>query len=218
VEGASPVQPWTFGVEPLPQTLVLAGLLRRVAGLATALEAEHPAVEQLTRDLQRAERELDAAVPRDPAPRVGQGAGLDRRVYLDHARDVGAYNPGFPEYAITVTGERATGTVSFPLAFEGPPGIVHGGVLATFFDCVIQHHNCDVGVAGKTTSLFLEFRRPTPLLTVLDFEIDRLAEDRRITSEARLLAGGEVLCQAVVRAVAGDRSKLPAVSPRREGP
>ena len=77
----------------------------------------------------------------------------DGRVYLDHARDIGAYNPCFPEYDIAVDGDRAHGTVTFPVPYEGPPGIVHGGFLAVFFDCVVQHHNCDVGVAGKTTSL-----------------------------------------------------------------
>ncbi len=69
------------------------------------------------------------------------------------------------------------GSVTFPLAFEGPPGIVHGGVLATFFDCAIQHHNCDVGVAGKTMSLLVEYHRPTPLMQPLTFEIEREVTD-----------------------------------------
>lgn len=124
----------------------------------------------------------------------------------------------FPEYSIEVSGARAAGTVTFPLAFEGPPGIVHGGVLATFFDCVIQHHNCDVGVAGKTTSLLVEYHRPTPLFESLVFEIDREVEDSRIISSARLLRGEKPekpLCSAVMKAVAGDRARLSAVSPRR---
>jgi acyl-coenzyme A thioesterase PaaI-like protein len=99
--------------------------------------------------------------------------------------------------------------------FEGPPGVVHGGVIATFFDSVIQHHNCDAGVAGKTRSLHVRFRRPTPLDVRLAFEIDRQADERLITSEARLLLEGETLCTATVEAVAGDRSRLPRVSPRQ---
>ena len=99
--------------------------------------------------------------------------------------------------------------------FEGPPGLVHGGVLATFFDSVIQHHNCDVGVAGKTTSLLVEYRRPTPIEVPLRFEIDRTADARRITSRAELWRGDEALCHATMEAVAGDLSRLPSVSPRR---
>ena len=33
------------------------------------------------------------------------------------------------------------------------PASCTAAFLAVFFDCVVQHHNCDVGVAGKTTSL-----------------------------------------------------------------
>ena len=86
-------------------------------------------------------------------------------MYLDHGRDIGAYNPSFPEYDLTVDGPRATGTVTFPIAYEGPPGVVHGGFLALFADCIAQHHNCEVGVAGKTVSLAIRYRRPAPLLT-----------------------------------------------------
>jgi acyl-coenzyme A thioesterase PaaI-like protein len=204
---------WTFGAEPLPQTLKLAPLLRRVAGLALALDAPHPAVEQLLEQLRVAERELSQDVPADLAPRLGPGTG--DRIYVDHSRDVGAYNPAFPEYDIEVAGDRASGTVTFPLAFEGPPGIVHGGVLATFFDCVIQHHNCDVGVAGKTSSLHVSYRRPAPVLMTLGYEVERTVDEGRITSQARLVNGDKLLCSATMDAVAGQRSNLPPVSPRR---
>ena len=204
---------WTFGVEPLPQTLDLAPLLRRVAGLALALDAPHPVVDRLIEQLQTAERELLQDVPGDLAPRLGPGTG--DRIYVDHSRDIGAYNPVFPEYDIVVTGDRANGTVTFPLAYEGPPGVVHGGVLATFFDCVIQHHNCDVGMAGKTSSLHVVYRRPTPVLTTFAYEVERAVDDRRITSQARLINGEKVLCEATMEAVAGQRTNLPPVSPRR---
>jgi hypothetical protein len=209
---------WTFGVEPLPQTRAVAPLLRRISGLVQSLEHTDPAVSQLIEDLQAAERALAERAPSDLTPRLGASAPDNRRVYLDHSRDIGAYNPCFPEYEIAVHGDRANGTVTFPLAFEGPPGVVHGGVLATFFDCVIQHHNCDVGVAGKTTSLLVEYRRPTPIDVPLAFAIDRVADDRRITSTAWLLAEEDTICTATMQAVAGDRSRLPLVSPRRPQP
>src|SRR5262249_4846025 len=160
-------------------TCEVAPLLRSVAGLVQSLEHDDPAVARLIDDLRAAERSLAAVAPKDLAARIGDHAASDRRVYLDHARDIGAFNPCFPDYEIAVAGHRATGAVTFPLAFEGPPGVVHGGVLATFFDCVIQHHSCDVGVAGKTTSLLIEYRRPTPLGVMLAFDIDREASARR---------------------------------------
>jgi hypothetical protein len=205
---------WTFGLEPLPQARTAAPLLRRVAGLVLSLDADDPAVATLIGDLQAAERALIGRAPADPAPRLGVDAPADRRPYIDHSRDIGAYNPCFPEYRIIVDGSRASGTVTFPVAFEGPPGVVHGGVLATFFDCVVQHHNCDVGLAGKTTSLLVEYRRPTPLGVALTFEIEREADARRITSRARLLLHDDTLSTATMEAVAGDRTRLPHVAPR----
>jgi hypothetical protein len=209
---------WTFGDEPLPQTLAAADLLRRVTSLVLALEGDEPGVDRLIADLRRAVDALAARVPADPAPRVGPAASGDGRLYLDHARDIGAFNPCFPEYDIAVDGDRATGTVTFPIAYEGPPGLVHGGFLAVFFDCAVQHHNCDVGVAGKTTSLALRYRRPAPLLTPLTFTIERTAADGHIRSTGQLLAGGRLLCEAEVDAIAGDRTALPEVSPRRSAP
>ena len=208
-------EPWTFGVAPLPDALEVAPLLRHVAGLVLALEHSDPAVTQLIADLRAAQHALEARVPSDTAPRIGDDTAADGRAYIDHSRDIGAYNPCFPEYDLTADGDRASGTVSFPVAFEGPPGVVHGGVLATFFDCAMQHHNCDVGVAGKTTSLLLEYRRPAPVGTTLTFEIERATSERRITSRGRLLRGNTVLCGATMEAVAGNRSALPPVSPRR---
>lgn len=206
---------WTFGVEALAQTVELASVLRRVTGLALSLETPHAAVDRLLAALRAAEEELRELAPKSLAPRLGVEAPADGRVYLDHSRDVGAFNPCFPEYAIRVDRDRAKGTVTFPVAYEGPPGIVHGGFLAVFFDSVIQHHNCDVGVAGKTTSLTLTYRRPAPLEKELAFEVERSVDERRITSIARLLSGDVVLCEAQMSAVAGSLDKLPPVSPRR---
>jgi acyl-coenzyme A thioesterase PaaI-like protein len=211
---------WTFGVEPLPQTVTAARLLRRVTDLVLSMEDDDGDVERLITDLRAAEARLAERAPADARPRVGPAAASpDGRVYLDHSRDIGAFNPCFPEYAIAVEGDRATGMVTFPIAFEGPPGLVHGGFLAVFFDCVMQHHNCDAGVAGKTASLSLRYRRPAPLLTELRFVLTRQVDDHRITSTGQLRAGdgGDLLCEAEMRSVAGNRATLPEVSPRRPG-
>jgi hypothetical protein len=212
------MEPWRFGVEPLPQAVEVAPLLRHVAGLIQTLDTDDPAVQQLVTDLRAAEQALAGRVHADPVPRLGEDAPDDGRPYVDHSRDIGAYNPCFPEYDLVVAGNHATGSVTFPLVFEGPPGVVHGGVLATFFDCIVQHHNCDVGVAGKTMSLLVEYRRPTPLGVALQFAIDRDTDERRITSRARLFLGADELCTATMSAVAGDRDRLPYVPPRRRLP
>jgi hypothetical protein len=195
----------------------VATLMREVTAMVLSLERPDPALDRLIIALEQAAVALEHQTPSDLTPRVGAASAGEGRVYLDHARDVGAYNPCFPEYQIEISGDRAKGTVSFPIPFEGPPGLVHGGFLAVFFDCVVQHHNCELGVAGKTTALALRYRRPTPLQTALTFTIDRTTTEGRLRSEARLSADERVLCEASVDAIAGDRAALPEVSPRRTG-
>jgi hypothetical protein len=217
-----PRSPVRRGAAPLPQALDLAPLLRTVAGLALALESEDPAVNALIGHLSAAGEALQALVPGDLAPRMaaGTGTGANGRVYLDHSHDVGSYNPCFPEYEISVSGDHASGAVTFPLVFEGPPGMVHGGVLSLFFDLIVQHHNCELGIAGKTTTMRVRYLRPVPLLQSLQFEVLRGADESRprTTSDARLYRGDRIYCTATVEAIAGDVSRLPGLSPRRSGP
>ena len=88
--------------------------------------------------------------PADPTPRIGADGADNQRVYLDHAFDIGAYNPCFPEYKFDhLDDETASGRVTFPLVYEGPPGLVNGGFLAVFFDCITQHQSCAAEPDGQ---------------------------------------------------------------------
>jgi hypothetical protein len=211
--GAVPARPGSrFGEAPLPQTVAAAGAIRRLGSLLLSLEHAHPTVDAIVAQISDWEHELSAAVPPDIAPRISfdeSDADGSRRVYLDHATDIGAFNPCFPEYRFDhLDAETAFGQATFPLVYEGPPGLVHGGFLAVFFDCVIQHQNCLVGLSGKTRSLNVAFRRPTPVLTDLRFDITRSEVERGITSTARLLLDDEVLCIGEVNTLAQTPDKL----------
>jgi hypothetical protein len=210
---ATPV--WTgtrdakFGEAPLAQTMAAAAAMRRLGSLLLSLEHSHPAVDAMLAKFAEWEGELAAAAPTDNAPRIGEFPDDPRRVYLNHATDIGAYNPCFPEYEFDhLDADKANGRVDFPLVYEGPPGLVHGGFLGVFFDCVIQHHNCVTGLSGKTRSLVVTFRRPTPVLTELRFDIARSRVDRGIASTVRLLRGDEVLCMGEVNTLASAPDEL----------
>jgi len=200
-----------FGEAPLAQTVEAAGAMRRLCSLLVSLEHPHPTVDVMLAKFAEWQSELAAAAPTDHAPRIGEIDGDPRRIYLNHATDIGAYNPCFPEYRFDqLDAEKASGKVTFPLIYEGPPGLVHGGLLSVFFDCVMQHHNCVTGLSGKTRSLNVTFRRPTPVLTELGFDIARSQVDRGIASTARLLLDDEVLCIGEVNTLASPPDKLTA--------
>ncbi|HUE35438.1 MAG TPA: hypothetical protein VMQ38_21830 [Mycobacterium sp.] len=198
-----------FGEAPLAQTVAAAGAMRRLSSLLLSLEHDHPAVDAMLAKFAEWESELAGAAPQDNAPRIGVMDDDPRRVYLNHATDIGAYNPCFPEYRFDhLDAAKAGGRVFFPLVYEGPPGLVHGGFLSVFFDCVIQHQNCVAGLSGKTRSLLVTFRRPAPVLTELRFDIVRSQVERGITSTARLLLDDEVLCTGAVNTLASPPEKL----------
>ena len=133
----------------------------------------------------------------------------DGRVYLDHSRDIGAFNPCFPTTRSRVDGDRGAGHGRRSRSpTRARPGIVHGGFLAVFFDCVIQHHNCDVGRRRQD-------HRPRAALPAADAAAHRAArsrssarvDDRGSTSTARLLLDGDGAVRgARCGAVAGDRA------------
>lgn len=207
---------WVFGEPPLPTVIELAGALRDLTDTVLSLEHTSPELEALVQTVRDAQQQLAGQAPTDLRPRVGDHPSDDQRVYVDHGYDVGEYNPCFPTYTFAVDGNGAAhGTVEFSVSYEGPPGIVHGGFLAVFFDCVLQQLNCALGLAGKTAELSVRFRRPTPLLTPLVYRAERVVDDRRITAHAELFHGADLLCEAHMLAAKGDHAALPAVSPRR---
>jgi uncharacterized protein (TIGR00369 family) len=84
---------------------------------------------------------------------------------------------------------RATGRVTVGKAHEGPPGLVHGGVVATLLDHVLARAARAAGRGGLTATLTVRYRRPVrlgvPLL--LTAEVGE-THGRRTTATARLTA------------------------------
>jgi hypothetical protein len=191
-----------FGEQPLPQTVAAAASMRRLTSLLLSLEHDHPTVETMLTRFAEWEAELSPDVPGDPTPRMGSDPDGAHRVYLQHAVDIGSFNPCFPTYEFELLEpDAAAGRVTFPVAYEGPPGSVHGGFLGVFFDCIVQHHNCATAPSGMTRTMTVTYRRPVPLLVELHFDIVRIEVDRIVTSTARLLLDDDVLCVGEVDAV-----------------
>ena len=164
-----------FGEQPLPQTVAAAG---RAPSAGRSAAGSGARTSHRRRDA-RAVRRVGAgtgARRSPPIPRRASGRTAPRLNACTwttpsmSARTTRA----FPSTRSTISmPTRRRAASPFPLVFEGPPGLVNGGFLAVFFDCVTQHQSCASGRTGKTRSLTVTFRRPTPILTELGFDVAR---------------------------------------------
>ncbi|HET6393259.1 MAG TPA: PaaI family thioesterase [Blastococcus sp.] len=103
------------------------------------------------------------------------------------------YGPGNPvapplEASSTPDG-RATGRVTLGKPHEGPPGLVHGGVVATLLDHVLARAVRAAGRGGLTATLTVTYRRPVrlgvPLVATAEIGT---TDGRRTTATARIVA------------------------------
>ena len=106
------------------------------------------------------------------------------------------YGPGNPLAAPLRVDVSAEGQVSARITlgkpYEGPPGLVHGGFIATLLDHVLARAARSAGHGGLTGSLTVHYRRPVPLGVPLVLEARLESVDgRRAAARARLVAGDD---------------------------
>jgi acyl-coenzyme A thioesterase PaaI-like protein len=186
--------------EPLPPLIELAESLRRltetmlrVPGLSASLAGE---VERTRAAVDALERALAPHAPGDPVPRLGAEPAA-RRPYLTSGVILGPHHPLRPELRIAYEDGVTHGTVHFGVTFEGPPGCVHGGFVAHFFDQVLGQHNLWAQIPALTGTLSVRFLEGTPILRELSFDVrhERRGE-RKVVTSGRLHAGGDVFSEA----------------------
>ncbi len=87
---------------------------------------------------------------------------------------------------------------TIPASFEGPPGYLHGGIIATLLDETMSKSVRARGLTAVTGQMQIDYRRPVHSATPIRLE-GRLvhSEGRKHTTEARLLdARGRLLAEA----------------------
>ena len=83
--------------------------------------------------------------------------------------------------------------------YEGPPRVVHGGVVAACFDEVLAVAQRDT-IKGFTTELTVRYPRPVPTETELEFTGWIESDDgRRAVGRGECHAGGELRATAEAR-------------------
>ena len=115
----------------------------------------------------------------------------------------------YPPIAMRHEGGRLVAEVAFGPAFEGPPGLVHGGFLAAGFDIILSamaHHRIGTSV---TRSLTVRYLKPTPLGATLRYEIEAgEPEGRLLDLRGTLYADDRVTMRAAAQFASLDRARF----------
>ncbi len=72
-----------------------------------------------------------------------------------------------PPLVIRADGDGVLATATLGLAYEGPPGLLHGGMSGLLMDQVLGAAAIGAGLWGLTARLELDYRGPVPLATPL---------------------------------------------------
>ncbi len=198
---AQPAHPGTTG--RADELADLARSVRRLVAATVVNRAPGPELVACTARLDEVAERLEAHVP-DPVPHITETGGSDEIFDADTMAErmpfdvvIGRYTPLALPVAIEFDGDRAIGRASFTTPYEGPPGCVHGAVIAATFDIVLTAANMVANAAGLTVSLSMRYRLPTLLHEEARFEawVDQL-EDRRTYTKGRIVQRGRVTVEA----------------------
>ncbi|HXM55611.1 MAG TPA: PaaI family thioesterase [Candidatus Dormibacteraeota bacterium] len=176
----------------------LAGAIRELVEQVANGTAAAEALADAASAIELATRRLREAGGRRALSYEIDGERPDRSEYRRHNPVSGERNPLAPPLRYDTVGEGTVeATVTFGVAYQGPPGYVHGAFIAGVFDDALGLANLAGGHPGMTVKLEVRYRRPTPLRTPLRVLARHTSRDgRRIFASAEMLAGDEVTAEA----------------------
>lgn len=154
--------------------LDLDDLARRLSAMATEVEGLAPEL---------ADRMID----------MWSGEGVTR-----HDPVTGPENALAPPLVLDAEPDGSVvGTVRLGIAYQGPPGCVHGGISALLLDHTLGVANARAGSSGVTGTLSLRYERPVPLHAELVVRgRQERVEGRKIWATGTITSGVEVLVRA----------------------
>lgn len=139
----------------------LASSVRRLVDASVRTRVESAAVTALADQVDALTARLLETAQDGP---LGIETSSDGRL-RDHGNAMaGMRNPLSPPLVVTGDDEGSTScTFTLGAAYEGPPGCVHGGIIAAVLDQVLGSAPARIGLPGMTAYLNTTYRRPTVL-------------------------------------------------------
>ncbi len=174
----------------------LADAVRRLIDHAVNSDVPEDEVEEITATLEGIDSQLKKhprrATAKTKLPDFDDLQGIFRNDPV-----IGMHNPLAPPVMVEKDGDVIRGTATLGSAYEGPPGYVHGAVLAGVFDMLLGLANVASGNPGMTGTLTVKYRRPTPLNTELRFEaFTHRIDGRKVIAKGTLHAAEELTAEA----------------------
>jgi acyl-coenzyme A thioesterase PaaI-like protein len=194
--------------------------LRSVIDRLTATSAPPDVLEEAARRLASVEAMLDPYRTVRSYKGTSEASGLGHeRAFFDWSPLLGLANPLAPPVRVAVEGDVIVGRARFGIAYEGPPGCVHGGYIAAAFDEVLGLAQSLSGKVGMTGTLTVKYRRPTPLHTDLRFEgrVESVS-GRKVLTAGRLLDAEVLTAEASGLFISISPEHFRALSANRDQP
>ena len=173
----------------------LARAVGRLVDATVRTRHEGPVLDEVTA---RVDTLVDRLLEQAQEGPLGIETSSDGRL-RDHANPMlGMRNPIAPPLVMTDDEGGVTCTFSLGAAYEGPPGCVHGGLVAAVLAQVLGTAAARRGVPGLTAYLNTTYRRPTLLGTdlVCRSRIDRVDGWKIFASGEIVDPQGEVTAEA----------------------
>ncbi len=197
----------------------LAAALRECTELLMDTEAPEDELLAAAEAAERFSAQLAKSAPRNrPLWGFAESSNSgDTHAHFDSSPVMGLGNPIAPPLHLAVVGDHVEGSATFGTAYEGPPGHVHGGIIAAAFDEVLGMTQSLTTAPGMTGTLSIRYLKPTPLHQEVHFKgcVDR-RDGRKIYTKGSLTVGGVVRATAEglfisvdlerMRSLADDRS------------
>ncbi len=185
------------------ERLALAGAARRLLNAARVTAVDEDAVSEATEMLEQAAKLLEADQMEGLHRQGVMGnleAGFESRdpmQFFPYSPIIGRLNPASPPAEFWAEGDEVHGSMNLSAVYAGPPGMVHGGIIAMVFDELLGVVNVVNDRGGYTGTLKVVYQRPTPLLKEITLRAWPSGSEGR-----KLYVSGEMVCDGTVTASA----------------
>jgi acyl-coenzyme A thioesterase PaaI-like protein len=172
-------------------------LMRRINSLVVGAPAEDEVLVEAAAQLQETVATLEAGAGPGRRARVHPDPSGPPQDYFPTSPVIGLANPIAPPVTVELADGGLSGRVFFDYQYEGPPGCVHGGVIALVFDELLGAANIAANSPGMTGTLTIRYRKPTPILTDLRLVARFEGRDgRKIRTWGGMYDGDELTAEA----------------------